>query len=225
MSCCEAAGSRRACHAAIRAKRSTGTPPALKDITLLGDPAMRRSPPCWTAPRAKITPLPSAGFRPLLEGLVELTEAAARVGHGPAGEGRQQATETLALNQPGATVAGGQREAVLTADDPWQACGPPQLDAGLGDDDLGLDGHHAAIGRVDAAQCDPVADRDLPGRLAKQRVPLRVATQVGKDRPDGHRRCTDPNPRRNDLHRLAPDSAAVGWTLGPGPGQAGFNGS
>jgi ferredoxin len=48
----------------------------------------------------------SAGFRPLLEGLVELTEAAARVGHGPAGEGRQQATETLALDQPGATVAG-----------------------------------------------------------------------------------------------------------------------
>src|SRR5262249_8041454 len=145
----------------------------------------------------------SAGFRPLLEGLVELTEAAARVGHGPAGEGRQQATETLALDQPGAAVAGGQREAVLTAHDPRKARGPPRLDAGACDGVLGLDGPHAAIGRVDAAQCDPVADGDLPGRLAKPRVPLRVATQVGQDRPDGHRRCADPNPRRNDLHRLA----------------------
>src|SRR5436305_841940 len=81
----------------------------------------------------------SAGFHPLLEGLVELTEAGARVGQGPAGEGRQQATETLALDQQGATVAGGQGEAVLTADDPGEAGGPPQLDAGLADDDRGLD--------------------------------------------------------------------------------------
>src|SRR5215475_6818398 len=85
--------------------------------------------------------------------------------------GNQPASETLALDQPGATVAGGQREAVLTADDPREAGGPSQLDAGLGDDDLGLDGHHAATGRVDAAQRDRAADGDLPGRLAKQRVP------------------------------------------------------
>src|SRR5215469_12294709 len=99
----------------------------------------------------------SARFHPLLEGLVEITEAGARVGQGPAGEGRQQPTETLALDQQGATVAGGQREAVLAADDPREAGGPPQFDARLGDDDLGLDGHQAAMGRVNAAQRDRVA--------------------------------------------------------------------
>src|SRR6185437_13735819 len=158
----------------------------------------------------------SAGLGPLLERLVERLEGGLSAGEGLAREGHEQAAEALALDQPGATVHRAELETVLAADDARQAGDPPQLDAGLGDDDLGLDGHGAAGGRLLAGQPDSLPGDDVPGRLQEERVPFRVAAQIGEDGPHRHRRGADLDRRRYRPHppRILRTTHAEIW--GPG---------
>ena len=55
-----------------------------------------------------------------------------------------------------------------------------QLRAGIGGDDLRLDGHQAAVARLDGAERDALPHGHLAGRLAEEGISLRIFAQVGQ---------------------------------------------
>ena len=147
--------------------------------------------------------LPSARFLRASFSVRKLASARAKVLPEKAVRRPRKVSLCTSRVPPSAGVSGGQREAVLAADDARQAGYPPQLRARVGDGDLRLDGHQAAVGRMDAAQRDPVPDGDLPGCFAEQRVPLRVAAKVGQGGPHGLRRGADLDGGGHGLHALS----------------------